>query len=270
MALHTSMGEVDLPPAAIATLNRNARALAMAEATVIESQDDANRVAGDIRTMRSRREELTEQLGFVLAPALATVARLKALFQPTLDGIDAADKVLRSKLLSWNDAEAARVRRERAEAEERQRAERQRAEAAAAEERRRAQVEEKRLLDEAHAAREAGNAEAEARAREEASNVIENAEAVAASREMEASASVVVVDPAAVAAGTGGRNNWRAKSIDDDSVRKIVTAIAGGRAELLALLMINGPAANAKARAEKQYFDVPGMRAVNTRTTIVR
>ena len=87
--------ETVVPEATLATIGRYARVLDMASATTIENQDEANRVASDIRALKTKREELVAQQDSVLAPMRTVAERIKALFTPTLNAIDAADGILR-------------------------------------------------------------------------------------------------------------------------------------------------------------------------------
>lgn len=242
------------------TVERYSRALVVATETVIEEQADAEIVAGSIRHLKDVRAGLVKERDAALDPIATALARIKSWFQPALDGIDAADKVYRAKLLDWNTKEADRVARERREAEAKEQAERQAAEKAARETREQA-------ARDAAALRAAGQ-------HAKANELVENAETAAATRELEVASTSVVVAAAAKAKGTGSRSNWSAVLKADETeitaIRKIVEAIRMGRDDLWPLLMINQPGANAKARLEKESFNVPGMKSTNNQSTIVR
>jgi ATPase subunit of ABC transporter with duplicated ATPase domains len=269
-----------------ATIRRNEGAVALAESFVIDSPDMAEEAVRQIQTWRGATKKLDDLYKGFVEPAKSIVERAKELFNPARKAIEDGDAILRAKLQVWNQdqqriADEERARAETAAREARQKAEREAAAARATAEAKAA--DERRRADEARAAQEAavaaGNvtaareaAERAARAEANATAALENGEAKAAVVTLEAAATMTVVAAPAVAKGFGQRANWKAECVADEAatIKALVGAIAAGRTDLLAILAIDTKAADRMAAALKLHFNVPGMKAVNRPSSVVR
>ena len=192
-----------------------------------------------------------------------TIAQRKKLEEPAL----MADKAY-SRAMGVYEQEQERLRREAAEREQRERARLE------AEERQRVAAEQRRLLAEAEEQRLTEAALAEARGDTEAAERLIEAPVVVPP--VTARPVFVPVAPSAprpAAPGVSFRDNWSAEVVD---LAALVRAIAGEcpmcrctsphvGSQPITLVAATMPALNQMARALKEAFNVPGVRAVNER-----
>jgi membrane protein involved in colicin uptake len=269
-----------LTPELVGNLSREAGALEIAQAYVIDSPEMAAEANKELQDVKRRLKAVDEWRERFLAPVRQLTATANEFFNPARKALQEAEMHLKGALIDWTSKEEERVaaerrkaeeiaRRLRAEAEARAAAERARAEQEAAEKRRQAaEAEERRRKAEAEGnAKAAATAAAEsARREEEARAKIEAGEARAQQAQMAAAAAPVaeVAAPAKLA-GFTPRDNWVAEftTTEDEAKALIVNAIAVGRADLLGLLIVDAKAAGRLAKALKKNFNVPGMLAVN-------
>lgn len=266
-----------------------------------DSDEIATLARQELDSIRARAKKLEEtRVGFV-KPAREIMERAQALFVPAIEGLKQAENLLKGRLLDWQtgraklaaeakakaEAEARRIQQEaeaRAAAERARAAEREReaqAKAAAAEEARR------KAAEEAEAARRAGDAkaaaakeaearrqaaekakqeEAERRARDEAERKSREAELKAAA-EAEAARRQAEQSQVQTASLVNSRDNWIAEleegKTEQDVIRLLAVAIAGGRSDLITLLKLDLAAAKKLAGAQKNLTQIPGMRVRN-------
>ncbi|MBI4695530.1 MAG: hypothetical protein HY749_16050 [Gammaproteobacteria bacterium] len=261
----------------------------------------ANDALVDTKTTIDRLKKL--KTGFV-QPAKAIIEQAAALFDPAINANLEAEAHYKGVLKQWTEYEEDRVQKEQAaheaeqrrirqEAERRAAAERARADQAAADERAKAaeaererrekEAEAQRLRDEGNA-KEARKAEqaaqaaaAEAAKRTEAAAAkVESAEFKATQIELEAHATSNATMPAPVvttAADFGLAANWVAVpklltpsgEMDEGATIKAIAAQIAERPEFVAYLNVNMKAVNKLAKAQKQFFALPGFEAKNDR-----
>ena len=277
-----------MPDDTRAILTRNAGAVELANAFVIDSQDMADEAVSQIRAWRTTSGRLDALYKGFVEPATKIIENARGLFNPARNAIEAADKILRTKLTAWQQEQErvaeenrqAAIRKEReARAAADREAEAARAAAAArADALRREQEEQLRLQREAAAANDTKAAvEAATRAAKAAADahaVVERAEAKATTAILEAATTVVVAPPPVRSAGLGTRDNWVAELEADEAstVRKLVAEICAHpeRTDLFAYLSVNLKAGTATAKALKGQFNVPGMVAKNKASSVIR
>jgi hypothetical protein len=282
-----------LTPQLVADLGREAGALTVAQAYVIDSPvmaAEANAALQDVKRRLTLVEGWRDRF---LDPVRQLTDTANGFFNPARTALKAAESHLKTALLGWNKQEEERVAAERRAAEEGARRARAEAEAQAAALRARAQeqareaqqraaaaeAERKRAAEKAERLRSEGNAKAAAeqerqaraaaaeRARQEEAErtTIEAGEAKAQQATMAAAAMPVHVAGPVKLAGFASKENWVAELTvgEDEAKTAICAAIATGRTDLLALLALDMKAANKLAKAQKKFFNVPGMKAVN-------
>ena len=260
-----------------------------AEAWSIESNDLAQ-LAAEQRTVWARRiDQIKAMRQDFLKPAKDIVAAAEKWFNPPISDLEAGRDILGKKLLTWDQAEKARIDAEKAAIEAENRRIRQEAEAKAAAERakadeiarelqrkvREAQEAQQRAIAEGNAKAAAKAAQEAARASEQAKAALEDGAAKAAQTELAAAAQVsaAVVPEAVKIAGSSVKDNWQAALApgftEDKALLEICKAIAAGRAELLPLVKVDtaarGPL-NKLASALKGAMNVPGYVTVNQQT----
>jgi hypothetical protein len=245
---------------------------------VVALETQARSFGADVQALRITDAERYAEAGALLKAIAVYVRRVGEVLDPIVEAAHRAHKVAvaqRDRLLqpateakrtlglrmaTW-DAEQARLRREAAEAvqRERERLEREARLVAEAEQRRLQEEAETRRLEEAVALEQAGD----------------GAGAVAR-LEAPISTPVVVPAPIVVAAppplrppkveGVSYRVEWSAEVEDFGA---LVRAVAAGQ-QPITLLSANMAALNQLARALKGAMGVPGVRAVSTRMATVR
>lgn len=248
--MNAQVSEDRLPvPAAVTEVVGNVVATALeyaeiAEGFTIVTNEDAQLAGEQLRGLASFRKAYEAKRLEFTRPLTQLASDIKAEFDSPLEKAGRAETLLRSKLGAWT-AEQERI------AEEKRRA----AAKALAEEQRQAreklEAEQKRLdsLKTAPAIEKAA-------ARVEA--------AVAAVEEAEASAPIAVAQEKV--AGFSVRDNWYAEF---DDLGALVKA-AAANPKLLMYLDFNSKQCNATVKAMKKNTDIPGVRACNRPTTVVR
>lgn len=262
----------------------------------ITDNDSAVMANDELQRVKARAKELdTLRKGFV-APARTILDNAAALFNPAIESCAKAESILKGALLTWTQAEAARVAAERRQREDAERAARQRAQEEAAAAQRRAQEEaasKRREAEEAErqrvAAVAAGNAAAAQEAAARTAALQQQAEAAVENGNAEAQASLILAAavpeaattaPAAKMKGLSTRKNWGAELApnftEETAKLAICRAIVGftedingkpvthpPRADLLGLLSLDMSAANKLAKALEHNTNVPGLVARN-------
>ncbi len=263
------------------TLARDERALASAQAYVIDCPEMATEANNELRSIKARTETVKKlRDGFVL-PAKQILENARALFDPALRALESAESHLKGGLINWTQAEKRRLEEEQRKRDEAQRAEQARIAAANAEalakadqlaqgkaaEAEAAIARQREALDAGDikgAAKAAGEA---AKLQEQAGSIQEGAMARAQAAVMIAQAAVPIAPPPAKVDGFSVRDNYVAElalnTTDEAAIEKIAAQIASGRRDLVSLLKLDLAAASRMAKVQKSLFSVPGLVAVN-------
>lgn len=276
-------------PPEVSKALRTANAMyALVEDYEIDSPEMFIAAGNELQTLQAKYKEIEGQRVFGKAPMLEAIRRHDAFFKAPLDRLGDAINTMKSRMLTFQNAErdrqAAIARQQEADA----RRERERlaaiAREAEAEERRALALaaDTKRKADEAAAhARNAGD-EAAAQAAEETARVVEEAAITTAQNCAAAVESITAeIELADVAApivlaqtranGISSRQVWKAQVVD---LRALVTAAAAalenGDTTLLGYLMANEKALGLTAKALKAQARIPGVRIYAEDTMAVR
>lgn len=268
------------PLAAIATLQAPDRAAimkpadsaaAMAASITITSAVDRELAVEELGTIKATLKGLDERRRTITDPLNAATNAVNALFKPAREALEAAEQVIKGKVLTYDQAEAKRLEDERKAAEEKARKEREAAAAAAAKaaEEAEAAARQQRAAAEAQAA--AGNHEAAAAL--ELAAAEQQASAAAQVAEVAAAASTKVIIPAPVASpkvggkGTATRTKWTAEVTN---LLELVKHVANVDPSLINLLAVDQKAADKLASALEAQLKVPGLKAVSSQSLSVR
>lgn len=263
-------------------VNGGAGALSVAHEFVIDSPEMADAANTELKDVKARLKAAEQVKDDFVKPIKAQIENINKYLMPSILGFQEAEKVLKSKLLTWTQEQQRKAEEERRRQEEIARKARQEAEAKAAAERARAEEQARQKQREAEEAaeklrkaQEEGDARAaqaaaaaKAKAEEAAQAALVNGEAKANEITLTAAASVPAA-PASVPAAPAGfsmRDNWVAvmTAADEEAAKqKLVAGIAAGRTDLLAYIDINTSALNKSAKALKKNFNVPGFEAQN-------
>lgn len=294
---------LQVTPELLDGLKKESTALEDAQAYVIDSQEMAVIVNGNLQDVKRRLKVVEEWDERFAAPIRQLEETRTALFGPAKKALLAAEAHSKTLLKDWTEKERVRVAAEnraredaarrareqaerdaaaaRARAEEAARKARQEAEAAEAE-RRRQEAEAVRLREAgdkkaaADAERKAQAAAAEKAKREEEERQ-RQAEGERKAAEIQMAAAAAAEAAPAVAApqklaGYSERKNWVAELDDDTTVdqalEKVICAIAGvekctGRRDLMSLTTLDMKQANKWAKAQESKFSVPGLKSRN-------
>lgn len=210
------------------------RAAAIADDYMIDSAEMYELAAGELAHLRGLLESLEARRVSITGPLNQAFRAANALFKPAMDELDAAIKILISRMLAYTRAQQARIAAENAAREAAARAEREALEA------------------EAKTAASAGNDE-------EAYAIRQTAAILTAPREAISAAAPKV-------SGISTRQNWTAECYD---LPALIAWIAA-HPENANLLMPNGPALTAMAKAQKSAMKIPGVRAFDKGSVAVR
>jgi hypothetical protein len=265
-----------------AMISRGSTYIEVASAYEIGDHETAQQAAEELNViMKSIVELKTLKAGFV-KPAKDIIGNAEKLFDPGIEGFEAAAKMLKGRLLEYQENENARIAVERAAREAEERRLRQEAEEAAAVARAKAEEiarEERRKAEAAEQARAqaeaSGNARAAAKAAAEAAKAteraqaaIENGNAIAQEALVSAvaeSAAAPIAEPARIV-GFSTRKNWKAElkaGITEDQAKALILVAAATRPELLALFDLNQSRLDKWAKAQEAAMNVPGYSARN-------
>lgn len=271
-------------------LQRDAGALEVAQAYVIDSQDIAIEANAELHRVKAKIVDLKTKKANFVSPAKQIIANAEGLFDPPLQALEAAEEYLKNALTTWTSEQKRLADEAKRAREAEERAARQKAEQDAAAARAKAQEQADaalRAAKEAEAKRQAALAEGNTRAataaaaekaklEEKANAAIQNGEAKAMEVEQVAAAapSLVVVPQAQKLEGFSTRENWIAElapGVADEAalVKLLVVAITGvevkdfKRPDILALVAYEAKAAGKLAKALKTSMNIPGIVARN-------
>ncbi len=275
--------ELHMAPDLYRNLAREAGALDVARAYVIDGPEMARAANDELKSIKARIVQVKKWREGFIEPAQKIMENARSLFNPAIQALEAGEQHLKTALLAYTTEQERLAAEARRKAEEEARKARQEAEAKAAAERARAAElaaaaqrdaeEAERRRREAEAAgnaRAAAAAAAEAaKATQKAADVVENAEARAQEAILTAAAAPApkVVETQKLA-GFSARDNWGAEiapnKTEADAVLEIARAIAAGRTDLVPMLKVDMSNASRLAKALKSAFNVPGLISKNT------
>lgn len=232
-------------------LNTRAQAaLKMVESMVIDSQETYDLAADELKAIKTKAKTLEDQRTAITGPINKALKAINDLFRGPTQYLEQAEKIIKTKMLTYS------TEQERIAAEERRRAE---AAVRAEQERlaREAAAKEAAAKAEADALIAAGNAEKAAEV--QANAAIEAASLAATAQVM--TAPVVEVSVAKVA-GISTRSVWKAECTD----KAALIAFVAANPQFLNLLDVNTSALNQMAKAMKDTMQIPGVRAYEDKT----
>jgi hypothetical protein len=208
------------------------RAASIAADYLIDSQDMYELGALELQSFKRIEEELEARRRSITDPINQGLRNTNALFNPVIQRVQEASRILRGRMVEWANKERARIAAENAERERLAREERQRMEAAA---------------------REAADQGRE----EEAFAMQQTAQLMTAPARATTTQKV---------AGVSTRSNWKAECQD---LAQLVAWVSQNP-DSLNLLQANTAALTALAKAQKDKMKVPGVRAWNDAGMTVR
>lgn len=246
-------------------LDRVADDLDLARDLVVDSPElmaEAQQILGRLATVFSDSGEMERERKALVALPNAWVKLVNAGYNAPCEAGKQVMDSLKRRVLAF-DAEQRRLAAERAEAERRER-ERKAAEAAEAE--RLAAAQAQALIEQAKAAQEQGGEVAAQALLAQAGEAKDAARARAAAAQQ-----ALHVVAAAPTLAKGVRGTWKAEVVSIDSlILAAADRIRAGDRSLVGLLAVDESAANAKAKAEKEGMNVPGLRSVFVPSLSVR
>lgn len=232
-------------------LNTRAHAaLTMVESMVIDSQETYDLAADELKAIKSKSTTLETQRTAITGPINKALKAVNDLFRGPAQYLEQAEKIIKTKMLTYSAEQERIAAEERRKAEALVRAEQERLAREAA-------AKEAAAKAEADALMAAGNAEKAAEV--QANAAIEAASLAATAQVM--TAPVVEVSVAKVS-GISQRSVWKAECTDKAA---LIAYIAANPA-FLNLVEVNASALNQMAKAMKETMQIPGVRAFEEKT----
>jgi hypothetical protein len=265
------VASLTLPDSAALT-GRAQQALAFIQTFEIDSAESYALAAEELKAIKTRANQLEEQRVGITGPINTALRAINALFGAPADLLVQGERLLKSKMLAW-DQEQARIAAEaRRRAEELAAAERRRLEEEAAARQREAEAQ----AQAAAAAQAAGDAQAAAVAQASAARAQAEAQAAANTAQMVV-APVVAAEPTRVA----GISTSKKLDFDVTSLRLLVAYIATGKVyaegdpalahpELLALIKVDDVRLRAYVKGLGMACALPGVRVFEDRVMSAR
>lgn len=239
---------------------------ATAEMITVTNDQDREFAVEEIQSIKAAAKRLEERRTSITGPLTATMRAVNALFAPASSALEAAEKLLKDKVLTY-DREQERIAAEaRRAAEARARAEQEAARVAAAALAQKAEEEARAQREAADAAAAAGNQEQATILDIQAAATQQAASEAAAEVQRVAYQAPTIAVSAPVKTGTSTRAKWTAELVD---FLKLVQHVAQ-HPEHLGLLEFNQSAANKLASALQSNTNVPGMRVNSDSVLAVR
>lgn len=256
-----------------AMTTRADRALAFIEAFQVDSAENYGLAADELKAIKTKAASIEQQRTSLTVPLNNVLRGINDLFRGPADTLAKGEKLLKGKMLAWDQEQERLAAAERKRAEDAARAERERIAAEAAER--------QRIADEATAAAAAaakkGDTEAAAVAQAAADRA--NAE----SQTLATTAQLVVAAPVATIEKTAAKGISTSKKIDFDvtSLRLLVAYIATGKVyeegdpalahpELLGLLVADIVRLRAYVKGLGMACNLPGVRVFEERVMSAR
>lgn len=263
---------------------------AMAEAYVVDSPEMFEIAGSELQSIRDRHKKIEEQRVYLKEPFLEGGRRIDAFFKAPLDRLAEAERLLKSRMLTYKQGEEAKAAEARRQAEEKARKEREELERqrkAAEDEQRRIAEQARRDREEserkAAEARKAGDEAAARKAEQEARERLEQARIDAQAAEEAAHAAAEELELAEVAplarpvveqpkaSGISTRQTWKAEVLN---LNELIIAAAAGLAKgdptMAAYLMADTKALGQVAKGLKGKARIPGVRVYAEESMAVR
>jgi hypothetical protein len=218
--------------------------------------------ADELGTVKAKIAALTEERMTLTRPLDQSKKLIMAKYAVPIGYLEQAQSAIEGAVRTYN-AEQRRLREEaERKAREAAEAERRRLEAEATRAREKAEAEAAALRERAAAAEAEGRAAEAARLAARAESKVETAELRADAIEQAAAAiPTAITMPAAPKAA--GMSSAFLYSAECTSIAELVQFVASNPM-YLGLLMVNGPALNAQAKALKDQFAIPGCKLIKT------
>ncbi|MDE2022374.1 MAG: hypothetical protein KGI71_05700, partial [Patescibacteria group bacterium] len=105
---------VALDKASTATLNQARTVVGQAQLLKVDDAQGAGTASDMLVQLKRWEKEVEEKRAFVVKPLKEHVKRLDALFKPTLDQLEEAERLVKGKLLGFQEKERAKAEAERA------------------------------------------------------------------------------------------------------------------------------------------------------------
>lgn len=237
------------------------RMLDLAEAYQIASPEMYQAAADDLRALKTRAKVIDDKRKSMVQPLDEARRAIQNFFRPAQDLYDRAEQIIKRAMIAYDD-EQARIRREE---EARQRRAIEEEQRRLADEAAKAEADRKRLEEEARKAEAAGkHDQAEQLEREAAARLADTNAARDAAASMPTT--VVPSTEAPKAEGVSFTETWSAEVTD---LMALVRAVADSKAPL-ACLVADMKVLNMQARALKAQLNLPGVKAVATKTVSAR
>lgn len=259
-------------PDSAALSARAQQALAFIQDFKVDSAEAYGLAADELKAIKARANQLEEQRTGITGPINKALKAINDLFRAPADALAQAEKLLKGKMLAW-DQEQERIAAEaRRRAEEAAAAERKRLEAEAAERQRQAAEQ----TAAAAAAQAAGNAQAAAIAQAAADRAQAEAQTAVATSQM------VIAPVVAVERGkAAGISTSEKIDFDVTSLRLLIAYIATGKSyaegdpalahpELLGLIRVDEVKLRAYVRGLGMATALPGVRVFKERVLSAR
>jgi hypothetical protein len=208
------------------------RAASIASDYLIDSQEMYELGAEELKEFKRIEEDLDARRRSITDPINQGLRNANALFNPVIQRVQEASRILRGRMVEWSNKERARIAAENAERERQAREERQRMEAAA------------------RAAADAGREE----------------EAFAMQQTAQLMTAPARATTAPKVGGVSTRSNWKAECVD---LAQLVAWVVE-HPDNLNMLQANPAALTAMAKAQKDKMKVPGVRTWNDAGMTVR
>lgn len=268
--LNINAKETSLPvfiPEASGLMAEVNRQITPADQWEVVDQATSELATAEVRNIKAIGKAFDDKRKELVGPLNDTVKKINDLFKPAIEHCASEEQKLKSKLLTYAEAERKKAEEAQRIAEQAARAAREQAEREAAALAAKAREESDRLAAEAKAAAEAGNAEQAAALAMQATQTVQAAQEQAAQAVAVASVATVTPISAPVTKGLSTRKNYKARVTDKAA---LVKWIVNERPELLSLIDINETALNAQAKSLEENLKWPGVEVFNQPIAAVR
>lgn len=210
-------------------------ALQIANSFQVVDPDTADMAANELRTIVAKKRSLEEERTKITKPINEALRAVNALFKKPTELLEQAERILKSKLITYQDAEDKKRREAQAKAEAAARAEAERLQ------------------------REAAKLEAKGKV-----------EQAAAKREIAQAMPMPVVAAAEKTGGFSARKNWKARTKGETWKRDLIAFVHANPA-FDYLLDLNEQKANGLAKqCEKTDLGIPGLEGFNDQVGSIR
>ena len=236
-------------------------ALAFIESFQIATPEDYGLAADELKAIKTKANKLEEQRTSLTGPLNKVLKGINDLFRGPADLLGSAERILKGKMLAWDQEQERIVAEARRKAEEAARVERLRIEAEAAER--------QRVANEAAAAAAAAAAKGDESAAQAAQDQAQRAQAEATTLSL--TSAMVVAAPVVAIEKPAAKGISTSKKVDFEvtDLHALVKHI-GERPELLALLKADEVKLRAYVRGLGMSCALPGVRVFEERVMSAR